>query len=273
MSTRALTRLSELRSWSRHLGGAAVGRLAAAHAAGFVAGKGLAMSGEPGLDEMLRVAGEFHDDAVTLLAEAGLDLQALDDPVDLAGLHQEFRAVSEDLTRRYADARGSLAFGLPTRVQDETAFLLYAAVRSLRPAVVVETGVANGHSSFFLLAALDANVHGRLHSFDIDDACGSLVEQRDRWELTICRSSDPAAEFVAALRRLGPVDVFFHDADHRYLSQLLEYRTVWPQLVPGGLLLSDDVDDSRAFFDFSRAVNRRPALLFDRTKVTGLIRR
>jgi hypothetical protein len=37
----------------------------------------------------------------------------------------------------------------------------------------------------------------------------------------------------------------------------------------GGVFASDDVDDSRAFFDFSEEVESRPSLLFDRTKVVG----
>ena len=45
----------------------------------------------------------------------------------------------------------------------------YAAIRSLRPEVVVETGVANGVSTAYLLLALDQNGKGILHSIEIGD--------------------------------------------------------------------------------------------------------
>jgi len=46
----------------------------------------------------------------------------------------------------------------------------YAAVRALNPQCVVETGVANGVSSSYLLLALHKNGgSGRLHSIGLDD--------------------------------------------------------------------------------------------------------
>jgi len=49
----------------------------------------------------------------------------------------------------------------------EAGILLYAMVRALKPEVVVETGVANGVSSSFILKALDRNSRGRLYSIDL----------------------------------------------------------------------------------------------------------
>src|SRR5437867_6496062 len=47
--------------------------------------------------------------------------------------------------------------------------LQYAAIRALRPEVVVETGVANGVSTAYLLLALQQNGRGMLHSIDLAD--------------------------------------------------------------------------------------------------------
>lgn len=72
--------------------------------------------------------------------------------------------------------------------------LEYVLVRAVRPAVVVETGVWRGLSSWTLLAALDANGSGELVSIDfppLDPAqqveVGHLVpdELRGRWTLEI----------------------------------------------------------------------------------------
>jgi hypothetical protein len=45
----------------------------------------------------------------------------------------------------------------------------YAAVRALTPDCIVETGVANGVSSSYLLLALQKNERGRLHSIGLAD--------------------------------------------------------------------------------------------------------
>jgi len=44
---------------------------------------------------------------------------------------------------------------------------LYKLVRTLHPKIVVETGVANGISSSFILKALSENSSGRLYSIDL----------------------------------------------------------------------------------------------------------
>ena len=258
-------RLLEVENWSRHLGRRAVSDLLIGHAASLVARRGLDMAGEPGLDEMLSAGGEIHVRPEAFLADLGL-------PVDsVPALVDEFSSVRAQLQRRYEQEGDALPFPVPFKVEDETAFLLYSLVRILAPGVIVETGVANGHSSVVLLSALAANGRGQLHSFDIDNRCGALVEDRDRWSLTICGAKDPAADLAEGLRSLGHVDLFFHDADHRYLSQMFEYRTSWSYLGAGGVLLSDDVDDSRAFFDFCRERALRPRLLFDSRKVIGAV--
>lgn len=44
--------------------------------------------------------------------------------------------------------------------------LVYSLIRSLKPSVVLETGVANGFSSAYILEALNRNNHGHLFSID-----------------------------------------------------------------------------------------------------------
>jgi predicted O-methyltransferase YrrM len=199
---------------------------------------------------------------------AGEFLRSLGWP-DSEFLRDEYRDSFEQLSARFQQQRDRLPFPGWFRVEEETGFFLYAAVRLLRPEKVVETGVANGHSSFLILAALDRNGSGRLHSFDIDQRAGALVGTHENWSLTVSPQGEASTRFAAAISGLKNIDLFFHDGDHRYVSQLSEYRTVWPAMTSGGLFVSDDVDDSRAFFDFSKEVESLPSLLFDKTKVVG----
>ncbi len=157
-------------------------------------------------------------------------------------------------------------------METETGFFLYAATRLVQPVTIVETGVADGRSSFIFLAALERNGSGRLHSFDVNPRAGVLVGEHDQWQLTICGRSAPESCFVQSLRRIGTVDLFFHDSDHRYLNQLLEYDYVWPLMKPNGLFASDDVDVSKAFIDFCKRRGLHPEFLFDSRKITGALR-
>jgi predicted O-methyltransferase YrrM len=140
-------------------------------------------------------------------------------------------------------------------------------VRALRPEVMVETGVAHGYTSAAALGAMSDVGRGRLFSIDLpgirrdgvpDEEIGSAVpgEARDRWELRL----GPSRRLLAPLlRELGEIEVFLHDSDHTYASQLWEYRTAWPFIRPGGLLISDDVQNT-AFLEFCEGAGVEPVL-------------
>lgn len=124
---------------------------------------------------------------------------------------------------------------------------LYLAVRALRPAIVVETGVNYGGSSAHILAALTANGGGRLYSIDLpaDRRRGpgtqhTLVPDAlaERWELLL---GDSRALLPGLLARLGPIDHFHHDSLHTVAHMRWEYATALPFLRAGGLLSSHDV--------------------------------
>lgn len=179
----------------------------------------------------------------------------------------------QELSDRWARlGQGTYSGGDTTTVGNE---VLYFFVRSARPDVVVETGVAAGFSSAYLLQGLADNRAGRLISIDLpttdpsgrvdrdgvrdrsrvasDEKTGSVVPDalRDRWEL---RLGDARELLPKALRELEPIDLFFHDSDHSYDHMLWEYRSAWPALRPGAWLLSDDVTRNAAFSDFCREV-------------------
>ena len=161
---------------------------------------------------------------------------------------------------------------------------LYAVVRTLRPRVAVETGVANGFSTAFLLQALHANDGGDLYSIDLPREVGReyapgtfyegegragippasrpgwLIpdEVREQWTLILGRSQD---ELPPLLDRLGTIDFFMHDSEHSYDCMSFEFNHAWPRLRGGGVLVSDDVNSTPAFPQFAREVSREPLSL------------
>lgn len=151
------------------------------------------------------------------------------------------------------------------------ALFWYVAVRLLRPTTVVETGCFSGWDTTVILAALARNGHGHLYSIDLPlrpgqqapglpggglpqgQSPGFLVPPalRPRWTLIL---GDVRDELPPLLQRVGAVELFFHDSDHRYPHMMWEYTTVWPHLAAGGLLVSDDIALHTALWDFAAGV-------------------
>jgi predicted O-methyltransferase YrrM len=139
--------------------------------------------------------------------------------------------------------------------------LQYATVRALRPELVVETGVANGVSTSYLLLALRGNGKGMLHSIEVGDSSylppdcspGWIVpdELRGRWTLHIGDARDLLPKL---LWQLGKLDVFIHDSLHTDEHMRFEFAEAYPHLRDGGLLIADDALWNRAFLEFARQV-------------------
>lgn len=146
---------------------------------------------------------------------------------------------------------------------------LYAIVRATRPSIVLETGVSIGVSTAIVLAALDRNGHGHLHSVDISEDVGevALAGSTDRWTLHVhphVGGEDALRSLVAGL---GQLDLYYHDAGHTWLWQPFEYETVTPHV--DGIVLSDDIDASWAFAEHCAARRVRPVGLVETNKVFG----
>jgi hypothetical protein len=168
--------------------------------------------------------------------------------------------------------------------------MLYSIVRYLRPDVVVETGVGGGLSSAFLLKGLEDNQKGRLYSIDllnheevlaregrIEKAVAILPpelkqgfivpdELTERWDLLSGKTQDLLPPL---LQKLGSVRLFFHDSEHTYENMMFEFVSSWPFISNGGILLSDNVSDNRAFVEFAKKVGR-PAVRFLLSPMGGI---
>jgi predicted O-methyltransferase YrrM len=142
----------------------------------------------------------------------------------------------------------------------------YAICRLKRPRTVLETGVAFGWTSAFILAALEKNSDGHLHSIDLpafrpgaERIAGAVIPDRlrHRWTLRLAPQSKAMPQ---VLEEIGPVDFFHYDSDKTYQGMKWGYETVWPRMSPGGVLMSDDVDND-AFLELAAAANQRPIII------------
>ncbi len=134
----------------------------------------------------------------------------------------------------------------------------YYICRLLQPTIVVETGVAHGTTSAFILRALADNDKGHLFSIDLpilrwraQSVTGIAVPGELKGGWTLCLG-DSRRLLPRLLQQVGSIDLFLHDSRHTYQHQMMEYTATWPYLRAGGVLLSDDICND-AFIEFAEA--------------------
>lgn len=163
------------------------------------------------------------------------------------------RGVEERTRHLLADIRHEDPY-LPHWAADSViARLCYLACRLTSPSVVVETGVAYGVSSAYILTALKENGRGILHSVDLPPVrrksgsfWGIAVPDglKGRWNL---HRGTSARVLPGLLQETPTVDLFVHDSLHTHKNMSREFDTIWPYLRPGALLLADDIERNNAF--------------------------
>jgi hypothetical protein len=135
---------------------------------------------------------------------------------------------------------------------------IWCLARHLRPKKVVETGVAHGVTSRFILEALNRNGDGHLWSIDLPplerdwrNQVGAAVDDRhsDRW--TYIKGSS-RRRLPKLLSRLGQIDLFIHDSLHSERNVRFELDRAWAALRPNGALVVDDVDANWGFWSFTQ---------------------
>lgn len=194
---------------------------------------------------------------------------ALDDLESLAGSARgildeaAFRRTEKRVRRTLLEMRPRDPFKQRWASDSVLARCCYLTCRLAKPEVVVETGVAYGVSSAFILAAMVENGRGTLHSVDLpplrrgaERSWGMAIpaESKGRWNF---HRGSSRRILPALLRELGTVDLFLHDSLHTRRNMRFEFEAMWLALRPGGILLADDVERNGAFGELKK---RAPAL-------------
>jgi len=167
------------------------------------------------------------------------------------------------------------AFYKPGWVNLDDALFLYWVVRRLKPKVIVQTGVCNGLSSAFMMLALAKNgPDGTLHVVDMPPVFDSTDPQwkikgkvygvvipegktsgwivpdayRNRFEVL---NGDAKLLLPGLLKKLGKVDMFYHDSDHTYDHMMFEFKEAKSYLTKDGVIVSDDISWNASLWDFA----------------------
>ncbi len=155
-------------------------------------------------------------------------------------------------------AREHRAEGRSSYVEIDAPLELHALVRLLRPRHVIEVGVSSGVSSAYILAALERNKEGTLHSVDRPSRPRSSTRSseaaswtlppgrtsgwavplglRGRWDLRI---GDKARVLPLLARELPAIGLFVYDVPHDCRSSVREFRGLDPLLPKGAVAIVD----------------------------------
>lgn len=182
-------------------------------------------------------------------------------PTILAG-QREFELSEEEngLQLRLTKLREVGPFRLDHNADLGLARMCFLVCRALKADIVVETGVAYGVTSSFVLGALARNGRGQLWSIDLpplaehaDSYVGYLVPEHLKMSWHPIRGHARRL-LPPLLRSLKSLDIFIHDSLHTYEHMAFEFKVSWEHLRPGGALIADDVERNCAFQDFARSV-------------------
>jgi predicted O-methyltransferase YrrM len=155
--------------------------------------------------------------------------------------------------------------------------LIYAIARLTAARACLETGVAYGWSSLALLAAMEKNGGGRLVSVDRpypgmgnENDVGIVVPERFKHCWTIIREPDRNGLHRAAEAFPQGADIAHYDSDKSYRGRMFGYPILWDTLKPGGLFVSDDIQDNMAFADFVRQKDASFGVVEGKDKYVGI---
>jgi hypothetical protein len=144
---------------------------------------------------------------------------------------------------------------------------IWCLTRHLKPAKVVETGVAHGVTSRCILEALERSEDGHLWSIDLPPLerawrkqVGAAIGQcrMDRWSYITGSSRRRLPELLS---RLGQIDLFIHDSLHSERNVRFELDQAWAAIRPNGALVIDDIDANWGFQSFTRTFYRHQAMI------------
>jgi|WetSurMetagenome_2_1015567.scaffolds.fasta_scaffold93184_2 predicted O-methyltransferase YrrM len=160
--------------------------------------------------------------------------------------------------------------GIPYLVAGGFVQLCYVLCRLHKPEVALETGVAYGWVSVFILTALEKNNKGRLYSIDLPAFAvgsskwsGAMVPDRLKanWSMHI----GPQAKILPdLLSEIPQVDFFHYDSDKTYQGMITTFRLVWSRMSSHGVMISDDLDND-AFLDFAESEGLQPIIVIKPT--------
>ncbi len=158
--------------------------------------------------------------------------------------------------------------------------LLYDCVRLLKASKVIETGVAYGWSSLAILKGFENKENCKLYSVDMpyptknnENDVGIVVPEYLKKNWILIRKPDRPGIINAIKIAQQPIDLCHYDSDKSWWGRHYAYPILWKSLKPGGIFISDDIQDNLYFSNFVNNNLLKFAIVEFNGKFVGLIRK
>ena len=160
-------------------------------------------------------------------------------------------------------------------------FLLYFLVRKIKPSIIVETGVAAGWSSLFILRALSKNGKGKLYSSDfpyfrlknpkkyIGCLAKNEINKKD-WYLDI-RGDDLAVPEITKMIKDSPIDLLHYDSDKSNSGRNKVLKNLRSNINDKTIIIFDDIQNNCHFKNLIEKTKKDYFILEFQGKYLGII--
>jgi predicted O-methyltransferase YrrM len=158
--------------------------------------------------------------------------------------------------------------------------LIFYMIRKMKPAIVVETGVAAGFSSQAILKALSMNGSGELYSSDfpyfrIDNPekyVGIIVEPelRKKWHL-FTAGDEVNLPIILGQVNGKKIDLLHYDSDKSYTGRVSALKVLHDHFHSDSWLLFDDINDNSHFKDMVESEKHAYRIFKLKRKYIGVI--
>jgi predicted O-methyltransferase YrrM len=162
---------------------------------------------------------------------------------------------------------GRAAYGGWDDADPAFARAVWCLTSHLAPKTVVETGVARGVTTRFILQALERNRSGHLWSVDrpplerrLHAEIGAAVPAHLRHRWTLLRGTSRKI-LPDLLHRISPIDLFVHDSLHTDRNLRFELTWAWRAMGGRGVIVADDVERNAAFPRFVEGISGLESLV------------
>jgi predicted O-methyltransferase YrrM len=145
-------------------------------------------------------------------------------------------------------------------------YSLYLCLENLDKTTILETGVAAGKSTSFILEYLDVNAKEiKLVSTDISGNIGELIPENLKKRWTFEKIGIRAKrDFLSIVHKYNDISVFIHDSNHSEEWEIFEVTSVIENCPNLSIIIVDDVQDN--VIHFLSGLNWNIRLLREETK-------
>lgn len=179
-------------------------------------------------------------------------------PEEFQIVYNEFARVKKEL---FAVPTDRHYFTSEYDLGDNLLFALYLIISNKNEVHILESGVAAGKSTSFILSLQNEFGSGTLQSIDITSKVGDLIPNylKNDFNLHVLPQVNRRMKFREIVKELGMIDVFIHDSDHSVEYQLYEIETILKFNPTIKWLLIDDINVETV--DFLRKYDKLKSLL------------